>query len=227
MIDRFAVKKRLTAAVKVLSLSATVGPLIFISLAAKCDSFWKVFQWSLWHWPSINLPLFWDVWVDYLTAARGGRCISATPEAKPLRPLAFFSSLLPSIHSSSFVLLNKKQAGVPLAERMNVGEAEWVWQEETFLHVSIGGIWEVHLKALAVPLSRTSQHEPWPFTNRKATVSQTITFNRINPFLSKNKHSCNKQTKRKNSVITAQVMHYGSIFFSSASECFPSKCLDV
>ncbi len=128
--------------------------------------------------------------------AREEEDASPAPEAKPLRPFALFSSLLPSIHSSSFVLLNKKQAGVPLTERMNVGEAEWVWQEETFLHVSIGGI-------LGSPQSSRCTSVPhlsaWTVTfhNRKATVSQTITFNIINPFISKNKHSCNKQTKNE------------------------------
>lgn len=139
------------------------GPLIFLSLTAKCDPFWKVFQRSLWHWPSINLPLFWDVWVDYHTAARaqgtrGGRCIPAAPAVKPLRPVAFFSFLLPSFHLSSSAFCPIKQEtgySVLPTEGMNVGEAEWVWHEEMFLHVSVGGIWEVHLKPLAVPPSLT------------------------------------------------------------------------
>ncbi|KAL1270962.1 hypothetical protein QQF64_029978 [Cirrhinus molitorella] len=52
---------------------------------------------------------------------RGGRCIPAAPAAKPLRPLAFFSCLHSLVLLRFFVFLNKKQAGVPLEERMNVG----------------------------------------------------------------------------------------------------------
>lgn len=125
-MDRFVVKKRLTVAVKVLSLSATVGPLIFISLAAKRDPFWKVFQQSLWHWPSINLSLFWDVWVDYHTAE------SSRHERRKMHPcstrskatedfgILFFSS---SFHSLVLLCLIKQETGWRSARREN--ECRW------------------------------------------------------------------------------------------------------